>query len=475
VVDYSQNSTNSDQETDFYKIDSIPHTTAAEERVLWRNYIKWKQIKTILGPEPVLDNVYKASFIIISRTIEEISSFYDLVVLLRHQSGLDKLGDIIIEGDESNVKYMTEVARLVFQHTKKKPDENSIIESCCLREFMGSIFGDMLNNIAFGKGNRPLVDKITKVIEGDPVDIRDKLYRLAINRELLSKNIIKLLNPEIALTELHDSIKAIDQAYFSDFVSNYYQLIVLGIKLKGEEAFNRIIESHLWLVTDIVDKHFSRKDMGLPRDDLIQEGSIGLITAAERYRPVLSDRFMQYASWWVFQKIYRVVADQGRTIRIPVHMVETMNRLFEVSRRLAYEYGRDPSYEEIGERMEMSSDKVAEIVKFSQMPMSVEIRVDEEDNKLGDLIDDRAEIRLDEVVSQGLLKSQLDRILAELPDREKRVILLRFGLEDGRARTLEEVGKEFNVTRERIRQIEEKALKKLRHPSRSRKLKEYLE
>jgi len=472
---YSRELANGAQQSASFEVGSISHATAAEERVLFRNYIKWKQIKTILGSEHVLDDVYKASFIIISSTIEEISSFYDLVVLLRHQSGLDKLGDTVIEGDESNVRYITEVARLVFQHAEKKPDENAIIESCCLREFMGSIFGDMLNNIAFGKGNRQLVDKITKVIEGDLVDIRDKLYRLAINREILSKNIIKLLDPEIALTELHAAITAIDQAYFSNFVLNYYQPIVLGIKLKGEEAFNRIIESHLWLVTDIVDRHFSRKDMGLQRDDLIQEGSIGLITAAERYRPVLSDRFMQYASWWVFQKIYRVIADQGRTIRIPVHMVETMNRLFEVSRRLTYEYGRDPTYEEIGERMEISSDRVAEIVKFSQIPVSMEIPVGEGDNKLGDLIDDRAEILLDEEVSRGLLKSQLDRILSELPDKEKRVILLRFGLEDGRERTLEEVGLEFNLTRERIRQIEEKALKKLRHPSRSRELKDYLE
>jgi len=479
---YSQDSTNDNLEIDSYKIDSIPHTTATEERALWRNYIKWRYIKRFLGSESVLDDIHEASAIVISQVIEEISNSHDLIVSLRHHSGLDELGDIVIEDAEDSVKYMTEVARLIFKHSEKKYNDESALslqkthrsETCCLKEILGSIFTDMLNNIAFGKGNPNLVYKITKEIGDDPADIKDQLYSLAINRELLPRSIIKIFNPDIPLKSLPSLIKSIPQDSFSDYVSHYYQPFVLGIKEKGEEAFNRIIESHLWLVVDIVNKH-SDGDVDLPRDDLIQEGNLGLIEAAKRFNPTLSTRFMQYATWWIYQKIQRAIADQARIIRVPVHMIERIEEFHKVSQRLAQVYGREPTVQEIGQKMGMSSEKIREIIKVAQLPISLELpESDEEDSQLVDIVEDHDAISPIDTVASQLLMEQIDKVLSTLTYRQQRVIKLRFGLEDGRSRTLEEIGQEFKVTRERIRQIEDKALQRLRHPSRSRKLKDFL-
>ncbi|WP_083496461.1 RNA polymerase sigma factor RpoD [Dehalogenimonas alkenigignens] len=319
--------------------------------------------------------------------------------------------------------------------------------------------------------------ELTKSIaeaQGAPVSqIEQALIDLSLNSELLPKKVLDGIPADTQLSDIDSLVK--DPVFLSRLEHYEHQIknYLDTIEIEAKKAERHLIQANLRLVVSVAKKHIGR---GMPLLDLIQEGNIGLIRAVEKFDFHRGFKFSTYATWWIRQAITRAIADQARTIRIPVHMVETINKLLSVSRSLSQKLGREPTPDEIAVEMELPADKVREIAKVSQLPVSLESPIgEEEDSHLGDFIEDQNALPPPDAASRQLLKEQIDSVLGSLTPRERRVLQLRFGLEDGRSRTLEEVGKEFNVTRERIRQIEAKALRKLRHPSRSRKLKDYLE
>ena len=317
-----------------------------------------------------------------------------------------------------------------------------------------------------------LRNKVQKRLRVEEAEAEDLLVRASVVTHMLTPDLMKRsADAAGSMERLYPPSRVLPKRLAD--LNRRYERHIDRLKEGSYRSEKRLTEANLRLVVSVAKKYIGR---GLSLLDLIQEGNIGLIRAVEKFDYRKGYKFSTYATWWIRQAITRAIADQARTIRIPVHMVETINKLVRVSRRLVQEYGREPTSDEIGKGMDIPSERVREIVKVSQEPVSLETPIgEEEDSHLGDFLEDSTALAPADAASHQLLKEAVEDVLSSLTLRERRVLQLRFGLEDGRSRTLEEVGREFGVTRERIRQIEAKALRKLRHPSRSRRLKDYLE
>jgi RNA polymerase primary sigma factor len=338
--------------------------------------------------------------------------------------------------------------------------------------FKESISDTILRNSIDNETDQKLTKDIAFQTNHSIPETEQAIINLSLNSSLLPQEILDAIGDNIHLSEIEHL--TLDPSFINSVQVNEKQINAYldDIMHEAEESEKHLIEANLRLVVSIAKKHI--RHGGMPFLDLLQEGNMGLIRAVEKFDYRKGYKFSTYATWWIRQGISRAIADQSRTIRIPVHMIETINKLRKVSHRLSQEYCREPTAKEIGDELEISSDKVREIIKVSQIPISLETPVGEEgDAQLSDFIENQNALLPPDAASRQLLKEQIEDVLSSLTPREQRILQLRFGLEDGRSRTLEEVGKEFNVTRERIRQIEAKAIRKLRHPSRSRKLRDY--
>ena len=417
------------------EIGKVSLLTANDEKILASRLEEAKYLKKIEGLRSQHDGIYPPA---VSTTI----------YLLRHLLGSRPVVEILLK-------------RLEIDTTDS---------------FMQIIRNPKLREAIDGVIDQELVKDVAETNGKSASEVARSLIEVSIDSRLLPSELLDIIADGTSWSQMESLVaEPVNPEFLSNLWSKSQQLKTHfnEVKRTANEAERQLIEANLRLVVSVAKKYSGH---GIPLLDLIQEGNIGLFRAVAKFQYRKGYKFSTYAHWWIRQSITRAIADQARTIRIPVHMVEIINKLYKTLRYLSQEYGREPTCEEVGMAMDIPADKVREILKLSKMPLSLETPIGEDgDSDLGDFVEDRATMPPAEVASRELLKAQLGKMLSELSDRERRVLLLRFGLEDDRPRTLEEVGKEFNVTRERIRQIEAKALRKLRHPSRSRKLKDYLE
>lgn len=346
----------------------------------------------------------------------------------------------------------------------------------CVRSFTKSILDSQFRTAVDGVVEITFVEKVSAECSKPFIEVWNDIAAISVYSRILPQEVYDIIGNRTSWDELTELLKdPVDEELLLALgtLADQFQQYSENIKRDAEKSSKHLIEANLRLVVSIAKKYGMHH---LPILDMIQEGNIGLVRAVNKFEYRRGFKFSTYATWWIRQAVTRALADQSRTIRVPVHMVENINKLLRTRRQLNQDNGDEPDIEELAAAMDMSVEKVNEVIRLTRVPLSLETPIgEEEDSHLGDFIEDKDAIAPSEAATMSLLRKQIYEVLGELTDRERRIIVLRYGLEDDRSRTLEEVGQEFNVTRERIRQIEAKALRKLRHPSRSRKLKDYLE